>query len=96
MSQVPQIIETLRLKLRPPSLDDAASIFEQYAQDREVTKYMTWQPHANVETTYQFLQQAIAQAYATSVIAGLKAQNHYLWVILPKNEAKALGCWDVA
>ncbi|MGL5834328.1 MAG: GNAT family N-acetyltransferase, partial [Waterburya sp.] len=77
-----QIIETLRLKLRPPSLDDAASIFEQYAQDREVTKYMTWQPHANVETTHQFLQQAIAD---------LKANNYYLWVILPKKEAKAIG-----
>jgi RimJ/RimL family protein N-acetyltransferase len=91
MSQVPQIIETLRLKLRPPSLDDAPSIFEQYAQDREVTKYMTWQPHAHLETTHQFLQQAIAQAYATSVIADLKANNYYLWVIVPKKEAKAIG-----
>jgi [ribosomal protein S5]-alanine N-acetyltransferase len=82
MNQLPQTIETQRLKLRPPCFEDAPSIFEQYAQDREVTKYMTWQPHANLETTQQFLQQAIAD---------LKAKNYYLWVILPKQEDKAIG-----
>lgn len=36
MSEPPQIIETSRLILRSPSLDDAPSIFEQYAQDKQV------------------------------------------------------------
>jgi RimJ/RimL family protein N-acetyltransferase len=82
MNEPPQIIETQRLKLRQPIIEDAPSIFEQYAQDQQVTKYMTWQPHANVKTTQQFLQQAIAD---------LKAKNYYLWVIMPKKEAKAIG-----
>jgi [ribosomal protein S5]-alanine N-acetyltransferase len=63
-------------------LRDAPSIFEQYAQDREVTKYMTWQPHSNIATTQKFLQQSIED---------LTAKNYYLWVILPKQEEKAIG-----
>lgn len=55
MSEPPQIIETHRLKLRSPYLEDAPAIFEQYAQDREVTKYMTWQLHSNIKTTQKFL-----------------------------------------
>jgi [ribosomal protein S5]-alanine N-acetyltransferase len=80
MREAPKIIETSRLKLRSPLIEDAPSIFEQYAQDREVTKYMIWQPHSNLETTQKFLQQSIE---------GLAAKNHYLWVILPKKEEKA-------
>ncbi|MGK7947414.1 MAG: GNAT family N-acetyltransferase [Xenococcaceae cyanobacterium] len=73
MSEPPQIVETSRLKLRFPTIEDAPSIFEQYAQDKQVTKYMTWQPHHNIETTQQFLQQSIED---------LTAKNYYLWVIL--------------
>jgi RimJ/RimL family protein N-acetyltransferase len=48
----PKIIETPRLRLRLPVMADATSIFEQYAQDREVTKYLEWRPHQGIEDTY--------------------------------------------
>ena len=46
----PESIETERLILRKPNMDDAPAIFS-YAQDPEVTRYMTWRPHKNVEET---------------------------------------------
>lgn len=52
----PQIFETLRLRLRPPVLEDAKSIFEQYAQDAEVTKYLIWSPHRYIDETRDFLR----------------------------------------
>ena len=82
MSEPPQTIETSRLRLRFPTIEDAAAIFEQYAQDKQVTKYMTWRPHSNIETTQKFLQQSIED---------LTAKNYYLWVILQIKEKKAIG-----
>ena len=82
MNEPPQIIETSRLRLRFPTIEDAAAIFEQYAQDKQVTKYMTWRPHSNIETTQKFLQQSIED---------LTAKNYYLWVISPIEEKKAIG-----
>ncbi len=44
-------IETPRLLLRPFTLDDASAMFSNWANDPEVTKYMTWNPHQNEEVT---------------------------------------------
>ncbi len=82
ISEPPIIIETSCLKLRLPLIEDASSIFEQYAQDAQVTKYMTWKPHKNVEMTQQFLQHCINS---------LIQKSDYFWVILPKQEEKAIG-----
>jgi [ribosomal protein S5]-alanine N-acetyltransferase len=48
----PERFETERLILRKPRMDDAPAIFTAYAQDLEVTYYMTWRPHKNIEETY--------------------------------------------
>ena len=82
MSEPPKTIATSRLKLRPPMIEDASSIFEQYSQDKKVTKYMTWKPHDNVEITRQFLKHCIDS---------LIQKTDCFWVILPKQEAKAIG-----
>lgn len=60
MDAVPTIFETARLSLRAPVLADAQAIFEGYAQDLEVTRYMTWSPHGSVEDSQQFLQRCLA------------------------------------
>ncbi len=49
-------IVTDRLTLRMPVLDDASSIFLQYMQDEQVTKYLVWRPHQSIEQTNGFLQ----------------------------------------
>jgi RimJ/RimL family protein N-acetyltransferase len=51
----PETIKTKRLILRKPRMEDATAIFEGYAQDPEVTRYLTWKPHQNIRDTEQFL-----------------------------------------
>ena len=46
-----EYLETERLVLRKFRMDDALMVFNNWANDPEVTKYMTWNPHPNVETT---------------------------------------------
>lgn len=52
----PEIIETERLRLRPPVMDDAIAIFAAYAQDDEVTRYLTWRPNKSVDDVREFLR----------------------------------------
>jgi [ribosomal protein S5]-alanine N-acetyltransferase len=51
----PARLETRRLELRKPKIGDAAAIFERYAGDREVTRYMSWPTHREVADTCAFL-----------------------------------------
>ncbi len=52
----PEKFETQRLILRKPCMDDAPAIFSNYAHDPEVTRYMTWNPHRNVQETYHIVE----------------------------------------
>lgn len=48
-------LETGRLLLRKLRREDAQRIFDFWACDPEVTKYLTWQPHESVAETEQIL-----------------------------------------
>lgn len=61
---VPEIFETARLRLRPPNLADAQSIFDSYAQDPTVTRYLVWPPHRSIETTEKFVSDCIERRAA--------------------------------
>jgi [ribosomal protein S5]-alanine N-acetyltransferase len=70
----PPVLETPRLRLRPPEPDDAGSIFADYARDPEVTRYLTWRPHATVEQTREFLRRcarvrAEGSAYPLAIVS---------------------------
>jgi RimJ/RimL family protein N-acetyltransferase len=54
--KAPPRIETERLILRIPTLEDASSLFETYMQDPEVTRYVIWRPHTHIEQTLDFLR----------------------------------------
>ena len=49
-------IQTERLLLRKPEAEDAASIFERYASDAEVCRYLAWPRHRTIEDTHAFLE----------------------------------------
>jgi RimJ/RimL family protein N-acetyltransferase len=49
-------IETARLVLEQPRADDAASIFERYAGDPEVTRFLGWPRHQSVADAQAFLR----------------------------------------
>lgn len=55
----PEVLPTERLMLRPPRISDAASIFRAYAQDPEVTHYLIWEPHQNVQETERFVADCV-------------------------------------
>jgi len=54
--RMPEQIETERLVLHKPRLKDANAIFTGWAQDQEVTRYLTWRPHQHIDQTNEFLQ----------------------------------------
>lgn len=78
----PEIFETQRLRLRRPVMEDAEAIFLQYAQDPEVTKYLTWRPHRSVETVREFLGICLTE---------LKEGRWVQWVIMAKEDSQLLG-----
>ena len=53
------MINTKRFYLRKFKITDAIAMFNNWASDDEVTKYLTWQTHRNVETSKSFIQYLI-------------------------------------
>lgn len=78
----PILIETPRLRLRLPEIADAQAIFDQYAQDAEVSRYLIWQPHKSIEETIQFLKR---------VLAGWQEEKSFSWVITRKPDYQLIG-----
>ena len=55
MTDVPVQWETPRLVARPAMRDVASQLFEAYAQDPDVARYMIWRPHRDIDETIAFL-----------------------------------------
>lgn len=51
-----QTIKTERLILRKFTVDDAQAMFENWANDERVTRYLTWFPHESPDFTRQLLE----------------------------------------
>ena len=49
-------LATERLTLRRFELEDAENMYYNWANDPEVTRYLTWQPHASVEVTEEIIK----------------------------------------
>jgi len=54
-------LETERLILRPFKETDVNDMFNNWASDPEVSKYMTWNHHENIETTKTIINMWIEQ-----------------------------------
>ena len=54
--KAPERVETERLVLRRPRLEDADAVFARYASDPEVSKYMAWRLHDSPSITRAFLE----------------------------------------
>lgn len=65
----PKTFSTARLRLRPVQADDVTAIFDSYAQDADVTRYLTWLPHTSTEDTKSFIQMCLnAQSSRTYLV----------------------------
>jgi RimJ/RimL family protein N-acetyltransferase len=51
MVAFPAEIRTARLLLRRPDVADARQVFDNYASDPEVSRYLTWRPHRSLVDT---------------------------------------------
>ena len=81
-----ETIETDRLLLRKFHLDDAQEMFDNWASDPEVTKYLTWNPHKNVEETKKILSKWLEKD---------ETMNPYRFAITIKNTGELIGSIDV-
>lgn len=75
-------LETDRLILRQFRNEDAEMMFNNWASDEEVTKYLTWPAHKSVETTKALLKEW-TEKYSDP--------DYYNWVIELKESGEVIG-----
>lgn len=75
-------LESERIILRPTSVTDAEQMYHNWASDREVTKYLFWQPHADIEVTKEILVNWDQEN---------KKPDYYHWGIVLKETGQIIG-----
>ena len=75
-------IETERLILRPFTIEDAPKMYENWASDPEVTKYLLWPTHTGVDVTREVLSGWIAE---------YEKKEKYEWCIELKETGEPIG-----
>ena len=75
-------IETPRLLLRRFTIEDADDMYDNWASDPEVTRYLTWPTHTDVETTRALLEDWVAK-YADGA--------WFNWAIEWKSTGRVIG-----
>lgn len=76
-------IETSRLLLRRFVSEDYTAMYENWASDPEVTKYLMWPTHANLEVSKRVTEEWV-QSYGK--------EDYYQWaIVLKENGAVPIG-----
>jgi [ribosomal protein S5]-alanine N-acetyltransferase len=78
----PEVITTRQLVLRRPRLSDADDIFDSYAADPEVTRYVTWRPYKDRSEVAPFLQSRLAR---------WDSGEEFSWVITRPEKDRVIG-----
>lgn len=79
-----KMIQTQRLILRQFCIEDAQAMFDNWASDDQVTRYMTWPTHSSVEISRMVLE---------DWVAGYARKDFYQWAI--EFEGQAIGSISV-
>jgi ribosomal-protein-alanine N-acetyltransferase len=82
----PEQIETDLLVLRLPVLKDARSLFQNYARDPAVTRFLTWRPHIPIAQTSEFLAGCL-QAW--------RDERRFPYVICFKSSGLVIGMIEI-
>lgn len=80
---LPRRIETERLRLRLPRVDDATIAYETWCSDPEVARYLTWSPHPSVEHTRAFLGRCVE--------LWNEGRGHLPWIVERRRDARIVG-----
>ena len=86
MKNFTKTLETERLILRKFKKSDVKDVFSNYASRIEVTKFLTWKPHKNLEET---------EAYLNFILPKYETEQTYRWAIVLKETNEVVGCIDV-
>lgn len=78
-----QRLETKRLILRRFTKEDAAAMYKNWASDSEVTKYLTWPTHSNIDVS-KFVLEEWVNSYSD--------EKYYQWaIVLKENGDEPIG-----
>jgi len=75
-------LETKRLILRQFAVDDAKFIFKNWANDDEVTKYLTWPSHKNINETISIREKWMKE---------YEKKDFYQWAIVLREINEPIG-----
>lgn len=75
-------LDTDRLILRRFTMEDAEDMFNNWASDDEVTKFLTWPTHKSIEVTKKVLSDWIPR---------YERDDYYNWAIELKENGQAVG-----
>jgi RimJ/RimL family protein N-acetyltransferase len=78
----PRTFDTRRLILRKPVFDDAPAVFRAYANDPEVTRYITWPPARSISDTEIAMRELLA-AWESGI--------EYSWALILKDTNQLIG-----
>jgi RimJ/RimL family protein N-acetyltransferase len=78
----PKLLKTERLRLRKAKLADAEAIFRQYAQDPEVTRYVSWRAHQSIDETHEYMRMCLL-AWDTG--------KAFHWIIERREDKQVIG-----
>ena len=78
----PESFATARLLLRKPQPGDAPLIFEAYAQDPEVTRYLTFRPHRDLRDT----REAVGR-----FLQNWRTGKSFCWLIFRRDGDELIG-----
>ena len=80
------VLSTPRLTLRPFVLADAPAAFRNWCHDPQVTRFLTWPPHADV---------AVTEAVLASWVSRYGEAAYYQWAIELKASGEPIGSISV-
>lgn len=78
----PESFATARLVLRKPRAEDAPLIFAAYAQDPDVTRYLTFRPHRELKETNEVIER---------FLEGWRVGRSYAWLIFRQDRQDLIG-----
>ena len=86
MKTVIKELETERLLLRKVRKEDYLDIYNSWASDKDVFKYLTWDAHDNPEITKRAVNYWLNE---------YKKDNTYRWLVVLKESDEVIGMIDV-
>ena len=79
-------IETLRLILRPFKETDARDMYQNWAGDPDVCKYLSWGPHSSEEVSRKRIMAWVSNYFR---------MNSYVWALEMKRDQAVVGSISV-